>query len=193
MHRFIQSLARITALAGGLALIAIVIMTAVSITGRSINKWLHGDWIKENMAGFSQWMLDLGVGEINGNYEILEAGVAFAIFAFLPICQLYGAHATVDIFTSALPKAANRWIAAFWEIVLTAIILLLIRQLFEGLERYYNNGETTFFLQFPRWWAYAAAFAAGCVACIIAVYCTVMRLVEAVTGQTVLPQEFGEH
>lgn len=193
MHRTIFFLARGTALAGGLALLALVLLTTLSIIGRTVNKTLHSDFFDSALTGFAQFMLDLGVGEINGNYEILEAGVAFAIFAFLPICQLYGAHASVDIFTSMLPNRVTAWIAAFWEVVLTLVILLLIWRLYEGMQRYIGNGETTFFLQFPVWWAYAASFAAGLVACLVAIYCAVMRVGEALVNKPLLPREHGGH
>jgi TRAP-type C4-dicarboxylate transport system permease small subunit len=193
MHRAIQFLARLTALVGGAVLIALIVLTTLSIIGRSINKILHADFFETTLNGLSKALLDLGIGEINGSYELLEAGVAFAIFSFLPVCQLYGSHATVDVFTSFLPKRGNRWIAAFWEIVLAAVILLIVNQLFGGMERYIRNGQTTLFLQFPVWWAYAASFAAGVVACITAAYCAVVRTVEAVRDQSLLPSEFGEH
>lgn len=193
MHRLVNALARITALIGGGVLIVLIAMTSLSILGRSLNKMLQGPFWQEKMTGFTQWALELGVGEINGNYELLEAGVAFAIFSFLPITQLYGAHAKVDIFTSALPQSANRWIAAFWEVILGLVILLIIAQLYGGMERYVRNGQTTLFLQFPVWWAYGLSFAAGVVACIVAAYCAVMRLGEAIRGQNILPSEAGEH
>jgi len=193
MHRLIYSLARGTALIGGLVLVAIILMTTASIIGRSTNKLLHGAFFQEKLTGFSQYLIDLGVGEINGNYELLEAGVAFAIFSFLPVCQLYGSHASVDIFTSFLPKPANRWLVAFWEVVLTAVIILLVVQLYGGMERYMRNGQTTLFLQFPVWWAYALSFAAGLVACAVGLYCSVMRVLEAISGSTLLPSEQGEH
>ena len=193
MHRLIRSLARLTALAGGIVLIGLIVLTTLSIVGRSLNKFLHNDFFDTTLTGLSQWMLDLGVGEINGSYELLEAGVAFAIFSFLPVCQFYGAHATVDVFTSILPGRANRWIAAFWEAVLAAVILLVIWRLYEGMQRYIGNGETTLFLQFPVWWAYAASFAAGVVACIVAVYCAFVRVNEAVGDRNILPSEHGEH
>ncbi len=193
MHRIIRNLSHATALIGGCVLIALVIMTTLSIIGRSLNKVLHGDFFETQITGFSQFLLDLGVGEINGNYELLEAGVAFAIFSFLPICQFYGAHASVDVFTSVLPARINRWIVAFWEVILTAVIILIIWRLYGGLERYLGNGETTFFLQFPVWWSYAVSFVAGIVACIVAVYCAGARIAEAVGGNAILPSEHGEH
>lgn len=193
MHRIIRTLAHITALIGGCVLIALVVMTTVSIIGRTLNKFLHRDFFDTQMTGLSQFLLDLGVGEINGNYELLEAGVAFAIFSFLPICQFYGAHASVDVFTSVLPARFNRWIIAFWEVVLAAVIVLIIWRLYGGLERYLGNGETTFFLQFPVWWSYAASFVAGVVACIVAIYCAGARIAEALGGTAILPSEHGEH
>jgi TRAP-type C4-dicarboxylate transport system permease small subunit len=193
MHRIIRNLAHATALTGGCVLIALVIMTTLSIIGRSANKFLHADFFETKLTGFSQFLLDLGVGEINGNYELLEAGVAFAIFSFLPICQFYGAHASVDVFTSVLPARINRWIVAFWEVILAAVILLIIWRLYGGLQRYLGNGETTFFLQFPVWWSYAVSFVAGIVACIVAVYCAAARIAEAVGGSAILPSEHGEH
>ena len=108
MRRLIYFLARFTAVIGGLVLMALVLMTTASIIGRTVNKMLHSPFFQEKLTGLSQGLIDMGIGEINGNYELLEAGVAFAIFSSLPICQYYGAHATVDVFTSFLPARVNR-------------------------------------------------------------------------------------
>ncbi|HAR80843.1 MULTISPECIES: TRAP transporter small permease [Sulfitobacter] len=193
MRRLIYFLARFTAVIGGLVLMALVLMTTASIIGRTVNKMLHSPFFQEKLTGLSQGLIDMGIGEINGNYELLEAGVAFAIFSFLPICQYYGAHATVDVFTSFLPARVNRWIMAFWEVVLAAVIMLIIWRLYEGMQRYLGNGETTLFLQFPVWWAYAASFASGVIASVVSVYCAVIRVIEAIRGTDILPSEQGAH
>jgi hypothetical protein len=188
MHGLIRKLAHGTALLGGFVLLFLVVLTTVSIIGRSLSKWLHSDTAESLLGSFSQTLIDLGIGEVNGSYELLEAGVAFAIFSFFPICQLYGSHATVDVFTMNLPERANKIIRAFWEVCLTAALILISWRLFGGVERYYNNGETTLFLQFPVWWAFAASFAASVVTCIVGVYCAVMRVGEALSGRYLLPQ-----
>ncbi|MGR3509219.1 MAG: TRAP transporter small permease [Sulfitobacter sp.] len=193
MYRLTQFLAVVTALIGGLVLLTLVLMTTASIIGRFINGMLHGDFFQGALNTLAQAVLDLGIGEINGNYELLEAGVAFAIFSFLPICQFYGSHASVDVFTAFLSRRTNRWIIAFWEVILTAVTFLIIWRLYEGMQRYIGNGETTLFLQFPVWWAYAASFVSGVVACIVAIYCAVIRIVEAVRGVSILPREQGAH
>ena len=192
MRRLIYFLARFTAVIGGLVLMALVLLTTASIIGRTVNKMLHSPFFQEKLTGLSQGLIDMGIGEINGNYELLEAGVAFAIFSFLPICQYYGAHATVDVFTSFLPARVNRWMA-FWEVVLAAVIMLIIWRLYEGMQRYLGNGETTLFLQFPVWWAYAASFASGVIASVVSVYCAVIRVIEAIRGTDILPSEQGAH
>lgn len=188
MHQAMKLLARSTAIVGGFVLVALIILSTVSIVGRSLNKALHSPTAENVLGNFAQRLLDMGVGEVNGSYELLEAGVAFAIFSFLPLCQLYTNHATVDVFTSLLPDGVTRYLMAFWEAVLTAVLLLITVQLFGGVQRYFGNGETTLFLQFPVWWAYAASFAASVVTCIVAIYCAVMRVREAATGQTLLPR-----
>ena len=188
MHRFFKGLATVTAVIGGLVLVILIAMTTLSIVGRTLNKVLHSDFATSLLGSLAQKLIDLGVGEINGNYELLEAGVALAIFAFFPICQLHNGHATVDVFTSALSPRALRILRAFWEVVLSVTIIFVTWRLYEGMQRYIGNGETTFFLQMPVWWSYAASFSAAIVACIIAAYCAVMRVGEAVANQTILPE-----
>jgi TRAP-type C4-dicarboxylate transport system permease small subunit len=188
MHYAIRLLARSTAILGGLVLVALVGLTTVSILGRTLNDFLHGHFATTVFGAFAQKLIDLGIGEVSGSYELLEAGVAFAIFSFFPVCQLYGGHATVDVFTARLPPKTTRALMAFWEVILAAVLILISVQLFGGVQRYFGNGETTLFLQFPVWWAYAASFAASVVTCIVAFYCAVMRLRESVTGRPGLPQ-----
>ena len=176
MHRMVNWLARASAIVGGIVLLALIVLTTLSILGRELSKLGH------DVAGLG-WLLSLGVDEIKGTYELTEAGVAFAIFAFFPICQLHGNHATVDVFTGGLGRRALAWLKAFWEIVLTAVIVFIALRLYEGMLRYLGNGETTLFLQFPVWWAYGASVVAAAIASLTALYCTWARLAEAVTGR----------
>ena len=188
MHQAVTGLAKATAIVGGCVLIALVGLTTISIVGRVLNDVLHSDFAATVLGNFAQRLLDLGVGEVSGSYELLEAGIAFAIFSFFPVCQLHAAHATVDVFTSRLSERTTRCLVAFWEVVLAAVLLLITVQLFGGVQRYYGNGETTLFLQFPVWWSYAASFAASVVTCIVALYCAALRLRECATGHTYLEQ-----
>lgn len=189
--RMVEALSRTMALLGGLVLLGLVIFTCVSILGRSLNTLGHADWLTALAPGLAKRLLATGVGPLSGDFELVEAGIAFAIFAFLPVCQFYGGHATVDVFTRALGPRVNRLILAFWEVLLALAILLLTWRLFDGLAGKYQNGETTFLLQFPLWWAYGASFVASMIAAVVSLYCAFSRVAEVATGGVYLPSRFG--
>lgn len=189
MYSLVDRLARLFAQLGGLVLAALIILTCLSIAGRSLNGVLHADLVQSIIPGVANSLLDLGIGPINGDFELVEAGMAFSIFAFLPLCQLNGAHASVDIFTSALPMRANRILRTVIEIVFAAVLVLIAWQLFEGMLSKRSSGQTTFLLEFPVWWAYAVSLVAAVMAAFVSIYVACMRVVEAVTGHRVLPPE----
>lgn len=189
MHDFFDRLARLFAKLGGYVLAALIILTCLSILGRSLNTILNSDLVQSLVPGFAAMLLNWGIGPIKGDFELVEAGMAFAIFSFLPLCQLNGAHASVDIFTSKLPLRANRLIRAVIEVVFAAVLVLIAWQLFEGMLSKRSSGQTTFYLEFPIWWAYAVSLVAAIVAAIISIYVALMRVVESATGNRVLPPE----
>lgn len=188
MLKLLDRLARVMAILGGLVLTAIVVLTCISVLGRGLNTFGHSGLLPEALG---KALLGIGVGPVTGDFELVEAGVAFAIFSFLPYCQLHGGHATVDIFTQALPPKANRWVMAFWEVVLTIVIVLIAVRLFAGMQDKMRYGETTFLLQFPVWWAYAASLVAAVVAAIVALYCAFGRVAMAATGRRFMPHSEG--
>ncbi len=192
MTTAIERLARAMAVLGGVVLSLLVVLTCLSVLGRGLNSIGHSDWLAAISAQAGDVLISTGVGPVTGDFEVVEAGIAFAIFAFLPICQLYAGHATVDIFTSGLPDRLNRWLVAFWEVVLTAAIVVITWRLGVGMMDKISNGETTFLLQFPIWWAYAASLVAALVASLTAVFCAVGRVVQAATGRNILPATGAE-
>lgn len=156
MDRLMAKLAAFWAVVGGIVLTAVIILTCVSIAGRALI-----------FAGFNA---------VPGDYEVLEVGVAFAIFCFLPYCQLVSGHATVDIFTAGMGVKANRFIIAFWEIIYTAVFFLIAWRLYLGFLGKLGNGSTSMLLQFPIWWAYAAALVPAFFGTIIGVWCVWQRI-----------------
>ncbi len=186
MHAFMTKLARIMATIGGLILTALILLTCVSVAGRSLNTLLHSDWIEAKFAETAQYFLDLGVGPILGDYELVEAGIAFAIFAFLPLCQITGGHATVDIFTSKLPDRINRIISMVVEVIFAIVLIIIAWRLFEGMQSKMKYNETTYLLLMPVWWAYAASLFAAVIAAIIGVYMAGVRIMESLTGRIII-------
>lgn len=193
MHRFMMGLARAMAMVGGVVLTALILITCVSVLGRTLNTMLHSGLSEALLGGFAKTLLDTGIGPILGDFELVEAGIAFTIFAFLPLCQITGGHASVDIFTSRFPVRVNRFITLVGEVLFALVLALIAWRLNAGMQSKMLYGETTFLLQFPIWWAYAASFASACVAAFVSVYVAMMRLGEFVTNRELIVQEGAEH
>lgn len=187
--RLMELLARVMALVGGIVLTALVVLTCVSVIGRGFNTLGHSEFLEGLVPALADMLKTFG--PVKGDFEVVEAGIAFSIFAFLPICQLHGGHATVDVFTNLMPKAVNRFIVAFWEVALATLLVVICWRLYEGLQSKIGNGETTFLLQFPIWWAYAASFAGSVAAIIVGVYCAIARVFGLITGGHYLPRSEG--
>lgn len=168
MHRRVLALATGFAIAGGLVLVALIVVVGASIIGR-----------------------ETGLGAITGDYELVEAGTAFAVFAFLPYAQITGGHAVVDVFTRRLPARASRLLDMVIALVFAAVLVVIAVQLFHGTMGKFRSGQTTFLLQFPLWWAYAASLVAAWAGALVGVYAAGARIVEAVTGRAVLPDPTG--
>ncbi len=182
--------ARAMAVSGGLVLSILIVITCLSVAGRALNTVFHG-WIGDLMPIMSQWFLDLGVGPILGDFELVEAGVAFAIFASMPLCQITAGHASVDIFTNILPRGINRFLRMIVEIVFAAVLVLIVWRLYEGMLSKRGYGETTFLLQFPIWWAYAASLVGAAAAAISGIYMACVRIIEFFVGHRIVSDELG--
>lgn len=189
MNKLINKLARLFAIFGGIALSALIVMTCLSILGRSLNSLLHSDFVQGIAPEIARKLISAGIGPINGDFEIVEAGMAFTIFAFLPLCQLSSSHASVDIFTAKLPKRLNQFLLLVIELVFAAVLILIAVKLFAGMESKRNSGQTTLLLQFPVWWGYAASVPGAVAAALVSVYVAVCRLIELFSGKEIIPPE----
>jgi TRAP-type C4-dicarboxylate transport system permease small subunit len=191
MQGFMEKLSRVFAVLGGIVLTVLIVMVCLSILGRSLNSLLNGDLLQSVIPGIADVFLATGVGPINGDYELVQAGMAFAIFSFLPLCHLNGAHASVDIFTQKLPLRANSFLRMVIEIIFAAILIIIAYQLFLGMLSKQGSGQTSFLLEFPIWWAYALSVVGAVVAAIVGVYIACMRVLEFTSGKVILTVELG--
>lgn len=140
MHHSIYTLCRCLAWFGGLVLVALAILSTASIAGRALST-----------SGF-------GLGPIPGDFELVEAGTALAIFCFLPWCHLRRAHATVDLFWNLLPASLHKVLNLLTDTLMFVVWALLIWRMGVGMLSYRESGDTSFILQMPVWWGYAASF-----------------------------------
>lgn len=194
MYAFFLRLSRLMAWLGGAMLTALILLICASVIGRSLNGMLHSDAVQGFAPGLAAWFLDLGIGPINGDFELTEAGIAFAIFAFLPLCHITGGHASVDVFTQRLSPRANRILRLLTEVVFAAVMVLIAVQLYAGTISKMRSGQTTFLLEFPVWWGYALSLSGAGVTALVAVWMAWVRVQETVTGRDILPADLGaEH
>ncbi|HCQ66965.1 MAG TPA: C4-dicarboxylate ABC transporter permease [Rhodobacteraceae bacterium] len=200
MHRFFLVLSKGMAYVGGAVLSALVGIVVLSILGRELNGLLHADLFQNNMKGLADWLIgfripgiwgDIRIGPFNGDYEIVEAGMAFTIFSFLPLAHIAGAHATVDIFTQRISDRQNRILTVLIDVAFAAVLVIIALQLFQGTLSKFQRGQTTFLLQFPVWWAYALSLVGAVIAAMVSVYLALMRIAEAFTGRHLIPTGAG--
>jgi TRAP-type C4-dicarboxylate transport system permease small subunit len=151
--RAVHALARYTALAGGAVMIAVTAVTVFSIIGRALIRF-----------GFSA---------IPGDFEIVQAGMLFAIFAFLPWCHLERGHAIVAILTDRFPVRFNALAEFVWDVVMFVAASFIAWRLWVGLVDKFGNRESTFILRFPVWIIYTLGMIGAAVFVVIAFYCAV--------------------
>lgn len=147
MNRLIYATSRAMAWFGALVLTLLAIISVISIAGRAFS-----------FAGF---------GPVPGDFELVEAGTALAVFCFLPWCHLRRAHADVTLFWHAYPPGLRHFLEIFSDALMLAVWLLLVWRMGIATLEFRDNGEVSFILQMPVWWGYAASFvpaALGCVA-----------------------------
>ncbi|WP_193369420.1 TRAP transporter small permease [Pelagibius marinus] len=161
IDRAVERIAFWTAMLGGVALIAVLVLTVVSIIGRSL--------------------IFAGLGPIPGDFELVEAGTAFAVLTFLPLCQFHRGHVTVDLFLSRAGRRPNAVIDVISNLLMTGAAAVLTWRLYDGMLDKRSYGETTFILQFPVWWGYAASLLGAAAFTLVCAYTVVRSLRETRT------------
>jgi TRAP-type C4-dicarboxylate transport system permease small subunit len=126
--RVLYSISRVLAIAGGVLLSALALMTTVSVTGRSF---------------FS--------APVPGDFEIVGICTGLAVFAFLPWCQLMRGNVIVDFFMVRAPVRAKAFCDTVGGLIYLAIgILLTWRMVYGGIDMY-EYSEKSMTINFPRW------------------------------------------
>jgi len=139
----------VIAVIGGLITLVVTALTVVSVVGRGV---------------FNDPLL--------GDSEVVEVGIAVAIFSFLPYCQMRGANVIVDFFT----MGASTRTRAFLDMVMNATFFICVAvltwRLAVGGLAAFRNGDNSMFLRIPLWWGFFAGFLVSIVWCLSCLYVT---------------------
>ena len=127
LEKFIE----IWALAGGILLLLVVLVTAYSMAGNII---------------FSK--------PVPGDFEIVEVCVAIAAFAFLPYCQITDSNVSADIFTAGAGPRLTAAFSLLASLVALGFSSLLLWRMSLGMLDYQEYAEVTMVFQFPLWMAF---------------------------------------
>ena len=129
----LESLAKICAIAAGLLLTVITLLTCSSLLGR-------------NTIGFT----------LPGDFELTGVVAGAAVALFMPYCQLNRGNIIVDFFTASQSLARQTALDRFGALLLALVFgLIAWRTTLGGLNSFSTNSETQI-LGFPEWLAYAA-------------------------------------
>ncbi len=157
VERFANQLSKGFVFFGGAVLPALAFMTVLSTIGRAF-------------VG-----LQIGLGPIPGDFELVEAGTAVSVFCFMSWCQLNQGHVTVDIFTNQFGQRANALLILIGNSLIFIVAFVIAWRLWMGFgeqvtwfsqpirdligfgyKPFTNN--TTYILGMPFWYSYLLSF-----------------------------------
>jgi len=157
VERFANQLSKGLVFFGGAVLTVLAFMTVLSTIGRAF-------------VG-----LQIGLGPIPGDFELVEAGTAVSVFCFMSWCQLNQGHVTVDIFTNQFGQRANALLILIGNSLIFIVAFVIAWRLWMGFgeqvtwfsqpirdligfgyKPFTNN--TTYILGMPFWYSYLLSF-----------------------------------
>jgi len=151
----IEKCARWLAYGGGIVLAGVAVMVVLSVIGRALD--------------------GVGLSPIRGDYELVQTGVALAVFAFLPWCQYNRGHVSVDILITQFPSRGQAFFGLIGDALITLAAFVIAWRIWIGFGEKFPFGsdglraaldmgsrpffpETTYELAIPMWIPYGLAF-----------------------------------
>lgn len=155
-------LSRLLALFGGALLLGVTTLVVVSVSGRAL--------------------IWAGLGPIPGDFELVEAATALAVFSFLPWCQMRRGHVSVDVFVEMLGPRVDTLLSIVFNVLMTIVSAFILWRLWAGMADKLQYNETSFILQFPVWWGYAVCVPVAAVFVLVCAWTVVRSVVETRTA-----------
>jgi len=126
--RWLLTVAKNVAIAGGLVFVGLVVMSLVSIVGRKLFAW-----------------------PVPGDVELLQMCAAFASSAFFAYCHMVNGDVKVDFFTHNLAPQVVARLDAIGSLLVGAFGTLLAWRTSVGALSVHEVGETSAVLAIPSW------------------------------------------
>lgn len=137
MGALVRRLAEIWAIAGGLLLLAIVLVTTTNAGAFAADR-AAGGW-GGSVAG------------LPGYEDFVRLTVGCAALMFFPWTQAQRGHVSVDLFVGWLPASLRRALERVWLVVTVALALFLAGWMWLGMLRARSDALVTGVLGWPDW------------------------------------------
>lgn len=131
LGRAIDVCCKVLAVAGGLTLTGMALMSVWSIVGRSF---------------FDSPLI--------GDYEIVQMLSAVAVAMTLPYAHWIGGHVIVDFFTAKAPVKTNAFMDLIANLIMAFFSAVLTWRIVVGLVDLRSSMDATMMLSIPTWWAF---------------------------------------
>jgi TRAP-type C4-dicarboxylate transport system permease small subunit len=145
-------IARVLALLGGFLLLGLAVLVTTSV----LMRWVGGQGV-------------------NGDFELVQTGLALAVFAFLPLCQAHRGNVMVDTFTLRLPASSQAALDVLWDFVYAAFAAFIAWRLAIGASEALSSQTTSMVLGLPIHYAIGACAAMAAFLALIAVLTAIRR------------------
>jgi len=169
------------ALAGGVLLLGIMLLSTFSVIGRSLPELLGVVALQVPRLG------------INGDIELEQMALAVAVFAFLPLCQLQRSNVLVSFFTKNLPVRHRAKFDVVANVLFLALSSAIAWQLVRGMLDKVANADTSMVPRIPEWIPYAIALPSAWLLVLVTAYTVGRSCTEIRRDRAVGPHAAGEH
>jgi TRAP-type C4-dicarboxylate transport system permease small subunit len=129
--KLLETLAKLCAVAAGVLLTVITLVTCASLVGRNTGGWA-----------------------LVGDFELSASAAGVAVALFLPWCQWQRGHISVDFFTSRASPATQGRLDRFGALLLGLAMALMTWRTAAGGLSAWRSQAGSMMLGLPEWWVY---------------------------------------
>ncbi len=137
MAKLAERLAASWALAGGVLIIAIMLVTSVNVGAFALDRIAR--------------LFGTNVVALPGYEDFVRLAISCAALMFLPYCQYRRGHVAVDLIVSRLPASVRRGLDRLWLVTLVLLALFLAYWMMLGLIETRDDGALSPVLSWPEW------------------------------------------
>jgi TRAP-type C4-dicarboxylate transport system permease small subunit len=133
LGRALELIAQAFAFSGGAVFVALIAMSATSITLRTVTG-----------------------KPVQGDFEMVQYACAIGIAAFLPWCQMRRGNIIIDFFTARVPPRGQAALDALGALLLALVMAAVAWRATNGAQTVFASGERAMISRIPVWIPYAA-------------------------------------